>query len=108
MRAHIIYILLCAATLLHAQGAKELVILHTNDLHSTIEPLSQLLPYTMLRGRAGMMRCAAMVEQERQRNPHLLLLDSDRLKLIDANTFGRSRPYPITFSEPPKRSWQPR
>ena len=36
MRAHIIYILLCAATLLHAQGAKELVILHTNDLHSTI------------------------------------------------------------------------
>ena len=89
MRAHIIYILLCAATLLHAQGAKELVILHTNDLHSTIEPLSQLLPDTMLRGRAGMMRCAAMVEQERQRNPHLLLLDS--------GDFSQGSPYYVFF-----------
>ncbi|MGN0221397.1 MAG: bifunctional metallophosphatase/5'-nucleotidase [Prevotella sp.] len=89
MRTYILYILLCITTLLHAQERKELVILHTNDIHSTIEPLSTTLTDTMLQGRAGMARCAAMVEQERQLHPDLLLLDS--------GDFSQGSPYYVFF-----------
>ena len=89
MRTHILYILLCFATLLQAQEQKELVILHTNDIHSTIEPLSTTLTDTMLQGRAGMARCAAMVEQERKQHPDLLLLDS--------GDFSQGSPYYVFF-----------
>ena len=89
MRIHIIYIVLSIATLMHAQERNELVILHTNDLHSTIEPLSALLPDTMLRGRAGMMRCVGMVAEERQKHPDLLLLDS--------GDFSQGSPYYVYF-----------
>ncbi len=59
-----------------AQKTKELVILHTNDSHSCIYPLSESLPDTMLAGRGGYLRRINMIKEERRENPELLLIDS--------------------------------
>lgn len=58
-----------------AQQHKQLVILHTNDTHSCIQPLSENLADTMA-GRGGFARRIAMLRQERQQDPDLLLFDS--------------------------------
>ncbi|MBM6991793.1 MAG: metallophosphatase [Prevotella sp.] len=68
---------------------KELVILHTNDVHSCIMPQSQNLADTMLAGRGGFIRRIAMLEQERQKTPGLLLFDS--------GDFSQGSPYYTLF-----------
>lgn len=57
-----------------ADKASRLVILHTNDMHSRIEPF----PATDKQwgGLGGMARRAKMIEQVRAQEPHVLLLDS--------------------------------
>jgi 5'-nucleotidase len=55
---------------------KQLVILHTNDTHSTIYPLNPNLADTALAGRGGFIRRIAMLKEERQKHPDLLLFDS--------------------------------
>lgn len=60
----------------YAQKEKQLIVLHTNDTHSTIMPLSTELPDTMKSGRAGALRRIAMLKEERQKHPDLLLFDS--------------------------------
>lgn len=59
-----------------AKRHKQIVILHTNDTHSTIMPLKAELADTSLAGRGGCMRRMAMIEAERQKCPELLLIDS--------------------------------
>lgn len=59
-----------------AQHTRELTVLHTNDTHSCIQPLSENLADTMLAGRGGFMRRVAMLREERLREPDLLLFDS--------------------------------
>lgn len=59
-----------------AQKGKQLTILHTNDTHSTIQPLKENLADTMKAGRAGFLRRIAMINEERQKDPELLLFDS--------------------------------
>ena len=59
-----------------AKKHKQLVILHTNDTHSTILPVSAQLPDTMKAGRGGFLRRIAMLKEERAKNPDLLLFDS--------------------------------
>jgi 5'-nucleotidase len=59
----------------HAQQ-KSITILHTNDTHSTILPLNPNLADTLLAGRGGYLRRMAMVNEERQKDPGLLLIDS--------------------------------
>ena len=59
-----------------AQKQKQLVVLHTGDMHSTILPISSQLPDTMKAGRAGMIRRIEMLRQEREKHPDLLLFDS--------------------------------
>ena len=61
-----------------AQGKKpkQLVILHTNDTHSTIFPVNEQLPDTMKAGRGGFLRRLAMLKEERQKHPDLLYFDS--------------------------------
>ncbi len=59
-----------------AKKDKQLVILHTNDTHSTIMPINVQLPDTMKAGRAGALRRIAMLKEEREKNPDLLLFDS--------------------------------
>ncbi len=59
-----------------AAAQKQLTILHTNDTHSTVMPLSENLNDTMKAGRGGFLRRVAMVESERKADPDLLLFDS--------------------------------
>lgn len=59
-----------------AGGRKRLVVLHTNDMHSTVMPLNRLPGDTLRSGRGGMLRLAALVERERKQEPDLLLFDS--------------------------------
>ena len=59
-----------------AKKQKQLVILHTNDTHSQIFPISSQLPDTMKAGRGGFLRRIAMLKEERQKNPDLLYFDS--------------------------------
>lgn len=71
------FILMLAVSLTgEAKKEKQLVILHTNDTHSTIMPVNALLPDTMKAGRAGALRRIAMLKEERGKNPDLLLFDS--------------------------------
>ncbi|MBQ2497141.1 MAG: bifunctional metallophosphatase/5'-nucleotidase, partial [Prevotella sp.] len=59
-----------------AQKQKKLLILHSNDTHSCIMPLSENLADTLLAGRGGYLRRIAMLKEERAKNPDLLLFDS--------------------------------
>jgi 5'-nucleotidase len=59
-----------------AKKQKQLVILHTNDTHSTIFPVSANLPDTMKANRGGFIRRIEMLRQERQKEPNLLYFDS--------------------------------
>lgn len=55
---------------------KQLVILHSNDTHSTIEPVSMYSKVKEAAGKAGFVRRVAMVKEQRKQNPGLLLFDS--------------------------------
>ncbi len=57
-------------------GTKTLTVLHTNDTHSQIYPLSPALADTMKAGRAGFLRRIAMLKEERKKDKDLLLFDS--------------------------------
>ena len=57
-----------------ADKGGRLVILHTNDMHSRIEPFPAGAPQWANMG--GMARRAALIAQVRQQEPHVLLLDS--------------------------------
>lgn len=52
-----------------------LLIVHTNDTHSCIEPLSNLIPDTAHANKGGALRRTALMQQLRQQDPDLLLLD---------------------------------
>ncbi len=73
----------------NAQDRKELVILHTNDTHSTIDPVKATVADTMLAGRGGVVRRANIIEMERTKNPGLLLFDS--------GDFSQGSPYYTMF-----------
>lgn len=68
------WVLLFSNVSLYAQ--KHLTILHTNDTHSCIMPLSAHLADTLQAGRGGFLRRIAMLKEERQKDPQLLLFDS--------------------------------
>jgi 5'-nucleotidase len=57
-----------------AASEAKLVILHTNDMHSRIDPFPE--SDKQWGGLGGMARRAAMIEQIRKQEPHVLLLDS--------------------------------
>lgn len=77
MKKTIITALLCVACTTTALAQdKQLVILHTNDTHSTIYPLNSTLADTLVAGRGGYLRRMKMIEEERAKAPRLLLIDS--------------------------------
>ena len=59
-----------------AQKVKQLTILHTNDTHSCILPVSKNLADTTLAGRGGFARRVAVLNEERKKDPDLLYFDS--------------------------------
>lgn len=50
----------------------ELLLLHTNDLHSRIEPFPANHP---LAGKGGIANLATLIQQHKKQNPNVLLLD---------------------------------
>ncbi|MBP3827522.1 MAG: metallophosphatase [Prevotella sp.] len=76
MKRYIIISLLLLGILNVQAQNKQLVVLHTNDTHSTILPLNPNLADTMKAGRGGFIRRIAMLKEERKKNPDLLLFDS--------------------------------
>ncbi len=79
--------LLCGSVTMLAQ--KRLTILHTNDTHSCVMPLSVHLADTMQAGRGGFVRRVAMLKEERAKDPSLLLFDS--------GDFSQGSPYYTLF-----------
>lgn len=78
-----------AVTLTVAAKGRQLLILHTNDTHSCVLPLNPNLADTMLAGRGGFLRRAAMIDQMRKEDKDLLLLDS--------GDFSQGSPYYTMF-----------
>ena len=59
-----------------AKKHKQLVILHTNDTHSTIFPVKQNIDDKEIAGRGGYLRRVNMLKEQSQQHPDLLLFDS--------------------------------
>ena len=68
-----IAIFILAIGFLHAQETVKLVILHTNDTHSQVEPTDLTARYPDMGGYARRM---GMIEKIRAEEPHVLLLDA--------------------------------
>lgn len=90
MRRFLIIIVMLMVVLCHAEARKKnIVILHTNDTHSCVEPLNPTLADTMKAGRGGFIRRVEMVREERKECPDLLLFDS--------GDFSQGSPYYTLF-----------
>lgn len=73
----LLLVALCILTLSgYAQKRKEITILHTNDVHSRIEPLEEKAADKRAAGKGGFIRVVNFVEEIRKENRHLLLFDS--------------------------------
>ena len=72
----IIYIILLSGLTAGAKKYKQLVILHTNDTHSTIFPVNPNIDDKEIAGRGGYLRRVNMLKEQRQQHPDLLLFDS--------------------------------
>ena len=73
------YIAIAAAVLTIACASaqdKQLVILHTNDTHSTIMPLNPNLADKNVAGRGGFIRRLEFLKEQRAEHPDLLYFDS--------------------------------
>ena len=88
-RSILLAVLLMLSMSTQAQKQRQLLILHTNDTHSCIMPLSEQLADTMLAGRGGFLRRIAMLNEERKKNPDLLYFDS--------GDFSQGSPYYTLF-----------
>ena len=72
----ILFVLALLLPTLSVSAQKHLTILHTNDTHSCVMPLSVHLADTLQAGRGGFLRRIAMLKEERRKDPGLLLFDS--------------------------------
>ena len=89
MKHRYIFTLTLCLLALTATAQKRLIILHPNDTHSCIMPLSEHLADTMLAGRGGFLRRLEMIKQERKKYPDLLYFDS--------GDFSQGSPYYTLF-----------
>ena len=61
--------------MLFRSDIKELLILHTNDTHSRVEPISITDPNPEFAGKAGFVRRVTLIKEMRKQNKDLLLFD---------------------------------
>lgn len=71
-----IYFLLFCLLFVNVSFAQEFLVLHTNDMHSRIEPFAKDYLDTLVAGKGGMMRRANFIAEQRQKNKNVLLFDS--------------------------------
>ena len=88
-KRNICFLVFCFMCFVVVAQTKQLTILHTNDTHSTIYPLSENIADTMKAGRGGFLRRIAMLKSERAKDPDLLLFDS--------GDFSQGSPYYSMF-----------
>ncbi|WP_455673874.1 bifunctional metallophosphatase/5'-nucleotidase [Phocaeicola sp.] len=74
-RIYLLFAALCVTCVLAAQDVKELLILHTNDTHSRVEPIPENDPNPEFSGKAGFVRRATLLKELRKENKDLLLFD---------------------------------
>ena len=72
----IIFMALLLVVSVGAKTKKQLVVLHTNDVHSCIMPLNENLDNKDLAGRGGFVRRVNMIKEQRVLHPDLLFFDS--------------------------------
>ena len=84
-----ISLIIACFSILAMQAQKELVIITTNDTHSTVMPLSSNLDDTLKAGRAGYLRRLALLEEQRKAHPDLML--------FDCGDFSQGSPYYTMF-----------
>ena len=72
----IIFMALLSVVSVGAKTTKQLVVLHTNDVHSCIMPLNENLDNKDLAGRGGFVRRVNMIKEQRALHPDLLFFDS--------------------------------
>jgi 5'-nucleotidase len=82
-------LIIACFSILAMQAQKELVIINTNDTHSTVMPLSSNLDDTLKAGRAGYLRRLALLEEQRKGHPDLML--------FDCGDFSQGSPYYTMF-----------
>ena len=82
-------LIIACFSILTMQAQKELVIINTNDTHSTVMPLSSNLDDTLKAGRAGYLRRLAVLEEQRKSHPDLML--------FDCGDFSQGSPYYTMF-----------
>ena len=68
--------LICHLSYSPVSAQKQLLILHTNDTHSTVLPLNPNLGDPVKAGNGGYLRRINMLKDERKKDPELLLIDS--------------------------------
>lgn len=73
------------------QAQDKLYIYHTNDTHSTIDPVEPAYPDTALAGKAGAVRRATLLHRLRKEH------GADRVLLFDSGDFSQGSPYYALF-----------
>lgn len=68
--------IICHLSFSPVSAQKQLLILHTNDTHSTVLPLNPNLGDPVKAGNGGYLRRINMLKDERKKDPELLLIDS--------------------------------
>ena len=74
-KIYVLLFCLMTASVLFAQN-KELLLLHTNDMHSRIEPFNDNYTDKRVAGKGGMLRRANFIAQQRKEHENVLLFDS--------------------------------
>lgn len=72
----IIFMALLSVVSVGAKTKKQLVVLHTNDVHSCIMPLNENFDNKDIAGRGGFIRRVNMIKEQRALHPDLLFFDS--------------------------------
>lgn len=72
---YILFAALCISCTLAAQDVKELLILHTNDTHSRVEPIPVGNSNPEYADKAGFVRRATLIKEMRKQDKDLLLFD---------------------------------
>ena len=76
MKRQVIWVMAIVASMCLQAQDKQLVVLHTNDTHSTIMPLNPNLANKDVAGYGGFIRRLEFLKQQRQQAPDLLYFDS--------------------------------
>ncbi len=87
----ILFVLALLLPTLSVSAQKHLTILHTNDTHSCVMPLSVHLADTLQAGRGGFLRRIAMLKEERRKDPGLLLFDRSSVPTIVSMSMDSTR-----------------